>query len=146
MMPAGTYYIGDLSLALLPEFDKKVSAVELKDKGVKVFMGSIFDVEGVRIYSVSTGMDGTYADDKGRIYDVEGARLCCVRLDDVIKWMKPWPRFVGHVHSFPDAFECSHEDQTVFHFGHVDIVQTTYEDDSDGDRPFMIEESEELDS
>jgi hypothetical protein len=81
MMPAGTYYIGDLCYVMHSEWDEFCSLTIASDK---VLDGEFNLADGRRFATYTTRWgDGNYFDQNGKSYDVDAGLIGCIALADI---------------------------------------------------------------
>lgn len=133
MMPAGTYYVGDLCYY----FDDQVwdEVLSLTIKGNDVIDGEFVLKNGTRfaMYSTAYG-DGSYKDQVGRSYGVDSGTIGCVQVPENYK--APWG---GHIHVFDKEFTTSGSERPsswsssepcIIRFGYIKI-ETNPRDEGD---------------
>jgi len=114
MMPAGTYWCGDLCYCLDNNWDEVCGLLFNKDKSGK-HPGGEFQLEnGVKfaIYGTAWG-DGGYLDQNGKCYSVDAGVIGCVKVDDLYK-IGEAPASGGHRHTFENDFETGYDDGTIY--------------------------------
>lgn len=120
MMPAGIYYVGDLSLCF---------------KGNDAIVGSCYMSQGLLLLgnrlcyvTFKVGSDGDYVDQRGRAYTVESCSIGCVAIDE----LPPDTNFSnGHRIIFKRPFRCFRTEDKL-HFGSItiDLMTEDSEDES----------------
>lgn len=98
MMPAGTYYVGDLCYILDNEWDE---VCRLTIQGNDCLEGEFVLRDGRKfaMYGTAWG-DGEYLDQLGRSYAVDSGTLGCVQVPEGTK--APWG---GQLHVFENDFD-----------------------------------------
>jgi len=154
LMPAGTYYVGDLCYLLTDKtdkvyddlvlgFDNDGKAVDIKAGRRKVFSA---------FYANTAHGDGQYSDNIGNKYSVDAGILGVVQLlsADLIAQAKKLDAD-GHakVILFPEDFRVDRDEDGTFTFGHLTIVtdgsdQEEEDDDSWDDDRWDEEDEDEL--
>ena len=130
VMKAGRYYVGDPCYMFNDNWGVVCNAYFGegclgKDGNLEVFGETIF------MDSTAFG-DGTYADNKGRLYAVDAGVLGVVpiKLRGIDNKLKDAEIGKGlHVIDFPQDFECSCE-EGIFVFGDI-VIDTRQDDDRD---------------
>jgi hypothetical protein len=81
MMPAGTYYVGDLCYVMHDEWDE---VCDLIIDGPRCIDGEFTLKDGRRfaIYSTAYG-DGCYTDQRGNRYGVDSGSIGCILVSDI---------------------------------------------------------------
>ena len=131
MMPAGTYYIGDLCYVLSDRWDEFCS---LTCAGSQVLDGEFNLADGTRFATFTTRWgDGRYQDQQGCDYPVDAGLIGCVRVQDITA-TELSGLASGRVIEFAQAFAPGSE-QGVISFGTVEIdtdctesVESEYQD------------------
>lgn len=116
VMPAGTYWIGDLCYVMhdvWDEFCEKAydSKTGQANNGVMVLNNGV----QVAWFNTMYG-DGTYNDVQRREYPVDAGLIGCIRIDN-INAGKDNDMYGGHTVNFAKAFECGYEDGLIW-FGY----------------------------
>ena len=127
MMPAGTYYIGDLCYCMHDEWDE---FCELTINDRECLDGEFNLKDGRRFATYGTAYgDGTYAANVGGDVSVDAGLIGCILVSDIKD--KTDPAEMGIVVTFDEPFETS-EYHGLITFGHVKI-NTDYDDSDDTD-------------
>lgn len=127
MMPAGTYYVGDLCYVLGDSWDQVCAATIRHDECLD---GEFVLPDGRRfaMYGTRWG-DGEYRDAQGRRYGVDAGSIGCILLSEVDE---PDSAYLGQVIDFASDFDTSESDG-IIRFGNVGIdtdpAYSEYEDD-----------------
>ena len=125
MMPAGTYYIGDLCYVLHPEWDE---FCELTISDRECLDGEFNLKDGRRFATYGTAYgDGAYATSVGGEVSVDAGLIGCILVSDIKD--KVNPSEMGIVVTFSEPFQTS-EDHGLITFGYVKI-NTAYDDSDD---------------
>lgn len=118
MMPAGTYWVGDLCYVLNDAWDQfcdlTIVGNECKDGEFALPDGRKFAT-----YSTKYG-DGYYRDNLSKEYGVDAGLIGCILLSDIDQSNGANDVNLGHVHTFNHDFNTS-EENGVIHFDHVTI-------------------------
>lgn len=129
MMPAGTYYIGDLCYVMdTDEWDQFCS---ITISGMNCLSGEFNMPDGRRFATYGTKWgDGEYRDQYGNQYGVDAGLIGCIRLDDIRH--KPVNiGSLGAVITFQNDFDTSYADG-VINIGHIHIdTDPVYEEEYD---------------
>lgn len=131
MLPAGTYYVGDLCYVMHDKWDQFCDATI---SGERVLNGE-FKIGDVIVASYCTKYgDGVYRDQEGRRYGVDAGLIGCIRIDQI------HPSEVrnvcdGNVITFDRAFQSGVTEEGVIWFGDVKIEtgDTSYNDEDEDD-------------
>lgn len=128
MMPAGTYYVGDLCYSLSPEWDEVCS---LLFKGNQSVDGEFTLKDGRRFacYSTMYG-DGEYSTSTGKSVGVDAGVVGCILVSD-IRDTSANPTEDGIVVTFGESFH-TRSANGVIHFGNI-AVDTSSDDEDDVD-------------
>ena len=116
MMPAGTYYVGDLCYVLSSRWDE---FCELTIDGSQCLEGIFTMADGTRFATFGTAWgDGTYFDQEGNSYSVDAGLIGCVLVsqhdtDEV-------SADLGAIHTFTSDFPV-HSDGKRITFGRITI-------------------------
>ena len=110
MMPAGTYYVGDLCYVMGPEWDE-VCDLTIDRNTNRCIDGEFTLRDGRRfaVYSTAFG-DGLYLDQHGNEYPVDAGLIGCIRVDDITRvGADARPNFgdLGRAFEFNEPFETS---------------------------------------
>jgi len=131
MMPAGTYWIGDLCYVMHDEWDE---FCELTIKGNQCVDGEFQLKDGRRFAQYHTAYgDGTYADEDGSEYGVDAGLLGCIMVKDIDDAKPENDLGLGHVVTFNYPFHTESVNGKIA-FGHILI---------DTDPPYEDEEEDE---
>lgn len=128
MLPAGTYYVGDLCY-VVPDDDWFDFCDRMFPEGRSV-NGVKEMADGINYADFGTKYgDGYYHDNMGFSYAVDSGTIGCIPmcalpsdldLNEVQR--------LGNIVSFDKAFEVNYDDETgTITFGHIDIVTGDYE-------------------
>jgi len=154
LMPAGTYYVGDLCYLLTEKtdqvYDDLVSGFDNDSKAVDIKAGrrKVFSA----FYASTSYGDGQYSDNIGNKYSVDAGILGVVQLlsADLITQAKKLDAD-GHAKAilFPEDFRVDRDEDGTFTFGHLTIVtdgsdQEEDDDDSWDDDRWDEEDEDEL--
>ena len=151
LMPAGTYYVGDLGYLLTEKtdeiydelvlgFDNDGKAVDIKAGRRKVFSA---------FYASTAYGDGQYSDNLGYKYSVDAGILGVVQLlsADLIADAKKLEAD-GHakVILFPEDFRVDRDEDGTFTFGHLTIVTdgSDQEEEEEEEEDWDEEDEDEL--
>ncbi len=128
MMPAGTYYIGDLCYVLSDRWD---DFCQRTCAGPRVLSGEFNLADGTRFATFTTRWgDGCYQDQQGHDYPVDAGLIGCVRVQDIAA-TELSGLASGRVIEFAQDFVTS-TDQGRIRFGTVEIdTDCTEEIESD---------------
>lgn len=126
MMPAGTYFIGDLCYVMHGEWDE---FCDLTIKGNDCLDGVFNLADGRRFATYGTAYgDGVYRDNSGGSYSVDAGLIGCILLTDID--MSDSANIasseLGRIYTFDAPFETS-ENNGVISFGDISI-NTDYDD------------------
>lgn len=81
MMPAGTYYVGDLCYVLHERWEQYCNTTIL---GNRCLDGEFNLPGGTRFATFGTKWgDGTYTDEQDREYGVDSGSIGCIRIEDI---------------------------------------------------------------
>lgn len=124
MMPAGTYWIGDLCYVMDNEWDE---FCDLTIKGNECLDGEFNLKDGRRFASYGTMYgDGCYPNNfNGKNLPVDAGLIGCIRVEDLTDGISD----LGIVVTFEEPFQ-TYEKDGLIHFGHV-VVDTSGEDEED---------------
>lgn len=124
MMPAGTYFVGDLCYVMNDRWDEvcdKIISKQHRGDGEFVLNDS------VRFASYGTRWgDGCYEDQNGCQYGVDAGIIGCISMNDVdmdirgTRASKDRGNFGGWIIDFPEPFTTWSENG-VIHIGHITI-------------------------
>ena len=118
MMPAGTFWVGDLCYVIDDRWDEVCSHLFSKNNAKA---GGEFELEGgikFAVYGTAWG-DGCYEDNLGNQYGVDAGVIGCIKVEDLYK-MGESPSDLGTIHTFEKDFETGYDNGTIF-FGDVRI-------------------------
>jgi len=119
MMPAGTYYIGDLCYVMHDVWDEFCDLTITKDH-VCVQDGEM-TLHGKRFATYSTMYgDGVYHDKQGKEYGVDAGLIGCIHVD-CISVEEHKNLDLGHVHKFDRPFRTGRSMDGTIYFGDVEI-------------------------
>ena len=126
MMPAGTYWIGDLCYVMHERWDEFCALTIVDDKCLD---GEFVFADGVRFATYGTKYgDGGYTDQFGHDYGVDAGLIGCVLLSDIDKNNEHNHLGDGHVVTFLEDFYTSGGRATdknwngVIRFGNIRIA------------------------
>jgi hypothetical protein len=130
MMPAGTYYIGDLCYVMTDkEWDIFCS---ITTKGMECLSGEFTMPDGRRFASYTTKYgDGEYFDQLGNSYSVDAGLIGCIRLDDICDEKRidaKKLKRLGNIRIFSQDFVTSSPGNGKIHIGSV-VIDTDDVDD-----------------
>lgn len=122
VMPAGTYYIGDLCYVMHNEWDEfcenlSQGLVKLKDGRECCWFYTAYG-------------DGVYQDGSFNEYGVGAGLIGCIKVECIDQSNSDNDIKLGHIYTFDEPFVCKNEDG-VLYFGHV-IIDTDPSDEDDG--------------
>ena len=151
LMPAGTYYVGDLCYLLAgktdPLYDALVLGFDNDNTAVDVRAGRR---EAFAAFYANTAYgDGGYSDNEGNIYGVDAGILGVVQLlsaDLLAKAKEEDAAGMAKVIDFPEDFRVDRDEDGTFTFGHLTIVtdESDQEDDSWDEDRWDEEDEDEL--
>jgi len=134
IMPAGTYYVGDLCYVIKNgEWDEVVD-LNFPNSDSRV-NGEFVLKSGVKIANFGTAYgDGRYQDQDGKEYHVDSGSIGCILLSDINTKIKGVDTSSGHIHLFEEDFNV-HEYDGLIIFGHlaIDTSGTVINDEEDED-------------
>jgi hypothetical protein len=108
MMPAGTYYVGDLCYVMHNEWDE---FCELTTNGMTCLEGEFQLADGRRFATFSTAYgDGEYSDQYGNSYPVDAGLIGCILVEDLTEEIRPG---TGQVCQFNTDFEVYSENGVI---------------------------------
>jgi hypothetical protein len=126
MMPAGSYYVGDLCYVMHPQWDEFCS---LTISSSSVSDGEFELKNGVRFASLCTLYgDGFYEDQFGNGYSVDAGLIGCIRIEDIAD--KQASLNLGTIHEFEEDFEV-YSENGMLHFGIIQINTAGSEEEED---------------
>lgn len=126
MMPAGTYYVGDLCYVMHDEWDEFCS-LTIKDN--KCLQGKFALKDGREFVTFQTAWgDGEYYDQFSRPYLVDAGLIGCIKLNECNRLSIDHVSG-GQVMTFDREFLCKAEDG-VLTFGNV-VIDTDSDPDED---------------
>lgn len=129
MMPAGSYYVGDLCYVLGDSWDDFCATV-LRDG--EMLEGECFLPDGRRFASFGTAYgDGVYTDQKKRVYPVDAGLIGCIKVEDMDVKGEVDFTSLGSVIEFGMPFSCSGHD------GVIRIGNITIDTNDDGDQDWQ---------
>lgn len=110
VFPSGKYYVGDMCYAFDYDMAEKIYNESERLSG-DLHQGPFY---GMRYYEFSTGGDGVFEDQKGRVYPVDAGNIACIHE----KWVsKEYIAGRGHIIEFKKPFKCWCDKKGVLHFG-----------------------------
>lgn len=117
IMPAGTYYIGDLCYVLDSRWEE-FCALTIEDRMVKDGVFTMSDGTTFATFSTAYG-DGFYQDNFGNEYPVDAGLIGCVAISSI----DPGVNFsgLGHQYTFYKDFEVRSHATGVIDFGQLSI-------------------------
>ncbi len=122
MMPAGTYYIGDLCYVMHEEWDE---FCKITIKGNECLDGEFTLKDGRRFATYGTMYgDGCYDG-----LSVDAGLIGCIRVVD-IRANPEVDMELGRIVTFDQPFETGEHNGEIF-FGHISIDTAYYEDEED---------------
>lgn len=131
VMPAGTYYIGDLCYVMHKEWNEvcEMFFQGRSDQGCNE--GKLQLIDGREFVSFNTAYgDGTYNDQYGNYYYVDAGLIGCIKIDDIREEV---PAGGTNVVTFDKDFTC-YSDGKRLQFGHLVIdTDPPYEEEEDED-------------
>ena len=130
VMPAGTYYVGDLCYVLKDRWDEVCSHI-IKEHAV---LDGMFKMKsGVTFASYTTKYgDGMYNDQRGGEYAVDAGLIGCVKVNSLAEEVDV-NSTLGNIVTFDRPFICYNTREGVIHIGHleIDTAADFYEEDED---------------
>lgn len=103
MMPAGTYFIGDLCYVMHDEWNEFCN---LTCDGPSVLDGEFTLSDGRKFVTQSTAYgDGCYSDSSGGKYPVDAGLIGCILLADIDLSNKENNTSLGRIYTFAEPFE-----------------------------------------
>lgn len=136
MMPAGTYYVGDLCYVMHDEWDEVCKLTIVNNECLD---GEFNLSDGRRFAMFRTQWgDGTYEDEERRKYDVDAGLIGCILIDDIDLNSDHNELVSGNVIRFDKPFECYSDHGTIV-FGHV-MIETDPDTDSQYDDELEYED------
>ena len=139
MLPAGTYYIGDLCYVMDNEWDDVCSKIIVDN----TIVDGEFVLDDGRIFanfSTAHG-DGVYADNQDKNYAVDSGTIGCIKIDDIRNPNNEDIKRLGNIVTFDAPFNC-HSDGKVITFGHKIAIDTDPPDDYDDYDPDSVYDDE----
>ena len=130
MMPAGTYYIGDLCYVMTDGEWEEFCSITIK--GNRCLDGEFEFKDGRRFATYGTAHgDGEYHDQYGHTYSVDAGLIGCIRMEDIRADKYDNLLRLGAIQEFASAFATS-EHQGQIYLGHV-IIDTdpAYDEDEE---------------
>jgi hypothetical protein len=127
MMPAGTYYVGDLCYVMHDEWDEVCNLTADPVNFSRCLDGEFTLKDGRRFACYSTAFgDGCYFDKQGREYGVDAGLIGCILFSDIDRNNMKNDINGGNIISFNRAFLTSGGRGTpewdgVIYFGHIEI-------------------------
>ena len=126
MLPAGTYYIGDLFYVMHPDWDEFCEKF-LESDGQLCTLA-----DGRKFWFNFTAYgDGIYHDTQGNSYGVDAGLIGIIAVDSISPSELPSAATAGHVKEFKKPFLVSYDDG-VFQIGDIRIDTKGYDEWSDG--------------
>jgi len=120
MMPAGSYYVGDLCYVLDDdEWTNLCILTIVNDTSVE---GEFELIDGRRfaIYGTKWG-DGEYYDQTGNSYSVDSGTIGCILWSDIKHSKYEDIESLGVLHEFDTEFSTRNNDTGVIEIGHIRI-------------------------
>ena len=139
MMPAGTYYIGDLCYVMDNEWDDVCSKI-IVDNTVVEGEFALDDGRVFANFSTAYG-DGVYADYQDKNYAVDSGNIGCIKIDDIRNPNNGDIKRLGNIVTFDAPFNC-HSDGKVITFGNKIAIDTDPADDYDDYDPDSVYDDE----
>jgi hypothetical protein len=139
MLPAGTYYIGDLCYVMDNEWDDVCSKIIVDNTVVE----GEFVLDDGRIFanfSTAHG-DGVYSDNQDKNYAVDSGSIGCIKIDDIRNPNNEDIKRLGNIVTFDAPFNC-HSNGKVITFGHKIAIDTDPPDDYDDYDPDSVYDDE----
>lgn len=129
MMPAGTYYVGDLCYVM--DNDEWDQFCSITISGMNCLSGEFNMPDGRRFATYGTRWgDGEYQDQYGNRYGVDAGLIGCIKLDDIKVDKFDILSKLGSVFTFGTDFDTSSTDAGLIKFGHIHIdTDPEYEED-----------------
>lgn len=134
VMPAGTYYVGDLCYVL---GDRWGEFCDLTINGMECLDGQFTMKDGTSFATYRTAYgDGQYSDNLGNVYGVDAGLIGCVKIDSITDKTIDLAS-MGAVHTFERPFICYRTKDGEIRFGNVRIDTGSMSED------FYYDEDEE---
>jgi len=133
MLPAGTYYIGDLCYVFSDdEWNDVCSKIVVDNTIIFDVLEGEFALDDGRIFATfSTAHgDGVYADNQDKNYAVDSGSIGCIKIDDIRNPNNGDIKRLGNIVTFDAPFNC-HSNGKVITFGHKIAIDTDPQDDYD---------------
>lgn len=130
MMPAGSYYVGDLCYVMNDEEWEQVC--DLTINGNTCVSGEFTLPDGRRfaMYNTAWG-DGVYTDQTGNEYSVDSGSIGCIKFDDIKTKKYENIESLGTIHEFDSDFDTMYGDGMI-HIGHIAIdTDPDYDEEED---------------
>ena len=143
IMPAGTYYIGDLCYVMDSEGEwDRVCAEFEKNK----WESGKYKLDGRVFVSCFTRYgDGSYSDESGSYeFAVDAGLIGCIKIDDIKSDFKEWLNSGYAEVTFKTDFEVSVDSEGVIIFGHI-VIPTgdlPYDDEDEDDWDWLSDDDE----
>lgn len=126
MMPAGTYYVGDLCYVM--DDTEWADFCKATIHGHTVLDGERVMSDGRLFASYGTAYgDGVYRDEQGREYPVDAGLIGCINVADIKQEIR---KGSGHLIDFHQGFGTGYSNG-VIHFGNIRIDTDPQDEDDD---------------
>lgn len=144
LLPAGTYYVGDLCYVIADDDWMSYCEQSFPDDGHEhIGFFENYDGLGYATFGTKYG-DGEYLDQFGRRYGVDSGSIGCIPISAVSgKYDEETIKKLGNFVSFDEPFDCEYDDETgTIRIGHVEIVTGDYPEDEEDDYGYDSEDEE----
>ena len=132
MMPAGTYYVGDLCYVMRNEWNE-VCDLCFPDESNNSVEGILQLEDGRKfaIFNTEYG-DGTYASNDYKSFSVDAGSIGCILRSDITDPDNLNIEGLGHYITYDEDFEVYNNNGTIT-FGKLEIYTADFDEDEDED-------------